>query len=237
MLKKFLIGLMAISLIVIFGQTVSAQTVSNTAAKTSVKSLKKSLSKNSRFGNEVIYWFKPLEFEDCQVSFRFSRLNESGNDLFANLNFDRNSGVYRNDTVRLKDLPVYTSQSDYQMGVRPQTDNSSLRVVKGQTNSFQNQSFQYFSSGLSRRGFLTESFVTYLDLSMIDANTIKIEENEKGQFFVVFNSLKDKTAIGKMFIGGNELIKLENDFIPVTGEKSGGKSSEKLIEAVKACQP
>ncbi|HMS43179.1 MAG TPA: hypothetical protein PKE69_23320 [Pyrinomonadaceae bacterium] len=236
MMKKFFIGLIAVSLTVIFGQAVSAQTVSNdAAAKTSVKSLKKTLSKNSRFGSEVVYWFKAMEFEGCQVSFRFSRLNESGADRFANLSFDRNSGVYRNDTVRMNDLPVYVSPVNPQ-GESRQSVNTGLGTVNGQTSTFQNNNFRYYSSGLNSRAFTTESFVTFLDLSIINADSIKIKENENGQYFIVFDSLKDKTAIGKMFVGGNEMMKLDSDFIPVSNEKSGNKSGEKFVEAVKACQ-
>lgn len=236
MIKKLVFGLVCSTLV--FSSMVFAQNVSNDAAKSSVKALKKSLSKNSRFGDEVVYWFSPIKFEGCQVSFRFNRLNENPEERFGNLYFERSSGVYRNNTVRTSELPNVYTQEDYNRRITIPPNTTRMGVVNGRISTFDANSFSYYTSGLNNRIFSIESFITILDFSMIDADSVKLQKNEKGKFFIRYKSLKDKTAIGKMIVGGSEtdVMPLESDFIPVSSEKGGNKLSEKFIETVKACQ-
>jgi len=239
-MKRSIFTVIAISLMFVFSQTILAQTTNQAqtvekAAKP-LKTLKKSLAKNSRYGDEVIYWFNPVSFKGCEVSYRFGRLNENSSERFAIVQFDRTSPLVRTNTVRDRDLPE--SPSVAQQNVSPrQYPNTQSSVINARAKVFNNSSFPYFLYGIDRRIFFIEQFVTIVNLSEIDPNSVKLETSSKGRDYIVFNALKDKSAIEKRMFGNeNEVLEVESDFIPVTDKKGGSKISAAFVEAVNACR-
>jgi len=226
----------AIGLILMFSLAVSAQNVSNDTEKKSIKELKNTLSKNSRFGSDIIYWFKPVSFESCQVTFRFTRLGETGLESFATVVFDKSSGVNRNDTIRNSELPVMPAQTNQGQNTVSNNSNINQSQVNGRSRTFNYNSRPYAFYGFANRIEIMSLFVTGIDLAGINPDSIRVEKNEQGQYFVVYESVKDANAIIKSITNGSKLESVDSDIIPVTGEKSGKKISEKFVQAVKACQ-
>jgi hypothetical protein len=233
-MKRSIFTAIAISLMLVFSQTISAQTVDKT--KKPLKTLKKSLAKNSRYGDEVIYWFNPVSFKSCEVSYRFGRLNENTADRFSIVALDRTSPLIRTNTVRNQDLPVKPSAA--QQNTSPtQSTNNSPSQISARAKVFYNNSFPYYASGIDRRIFFIEQVVTIINLSEIDPNSVKLQTSPSGRDYIVFNALKDKPAIEKRMFGNeNEVIEVESDFMPVSDKKSGGKISAAFVEAVNACR-
>ena len=230
-MKRSILAVAAFSLMLVFIQPITAQT-----AGKSLKSLKKTLSKNSRYGDEVIYWFNPVNFKNCQVSYRFARLNENGSERFATVQFDRSSTLARNNTVANRDLPEQPSKAQQNTSQSQVGNTSQPTQANARAKVFYNNSFPYYSYGIDRRTFFLEQVVTVLDLSAIDAGSVKLQTTPAGQQYIVFTSLKGKSAIGKRMFGNeNDLIEVETDFVPVMGEKGGNKISAALVEAVNAC--
>jgi hypothetical protein len=238
-MKRSIFMVIAISLMFVFSQTILAQTTNQQTvdkAKKPLKTLKKSLAKNSRYGDEVIYWFNPVSFKGCEVSYRFGRLNENTAERFSIVQFDRTSPLVRTNTVRNTDLPE--SQSVAQQNTSPrQYPNTQSSVITARAKVFYNNSFPYYYSGIDRRIFFIEQVVTTVNLSEIDPNSVKLQTSPAGRDYIVFNALKDKSAIEKRMFGSeNDAIEVESDFMPVSDKKSGGKISAAFVEAVNACR-
>jgi hypothetical protein len=232
-MKRLIYAAVAFSLMLVFIQPSAAQT-----AEKSLKSLKKSLTKNSRYGDEVIYFFNPVNFNNCEVSYRFKRLSENGSERFSAVEFDRMSTLARNNTVANRDLPEAPSMA--QQNTRPSQKSSDGRVFN-QANAlakvFYNNSFPYYSYGVDNRTFFLEQVVTIIDLSEIDPNSIKLQSAPNGREYIVFRALKDKSAISKRALNdAGSVIEIESDFVPVASENGGNKISAALVEAVNACQ-
>jgi hypothetical protein len=235
-MKRLIFKAVALSLILVFSQTFSAQTT-NDSAKKSLKALKKSLAKNSRYGNEIIYWFSPISFKGCEVSYRFARLNENPSEKFATVVADKTSPLVRTNTVRDEDLTLKPSTTQQTTGQNVAANNQLSTQTRARAKVFYNNSFPYYYYGIDQRTFSLEQFVTWIDLSSIDASSIKFETTNAGQNYIVFKSLKDKTAIAKRLPGGEEdFLEVDSDFVPLADKKSGAKVSAAFIEAVNACQ-
>jgi hypothetical protein len=239
-MKRYIFTAIVFSLMFVFSQTISAQTTNQAqtddTTKKSLKTLKKSLSNNSRYGDEVIYWFNPLNFKGCEVSYRFARLNENASERFQTVAVDRTSPLYRANTVRDKDLPESLSAAQQNTSPR-QYPNSQSSTTNARAKVFYNNSFPYYYYGIDRRVFYLEQFVTFINLSEIDPNSVKLQTSSAGQNYLVFNSLKDKSAIEKKMFGDkSDVIEVESDFVPVTDKKSGNKISAAFVEAVNACR-
>lgn len=234
-MKRLIFAAAAFALTLGFIRTSEAQTAEK--AEKSLKTLKKSLAKDSRYGDEVIYWFKSVDFKSCEISYRFSRLNENSSERFAAVVADRTSPLVRNDTVLLGDLPEKSSTTQ-QNAARSQNTTSTLDgQVRARAKVFYNNSFPYYYYGVDRRAFFLEQVVTVVDLADIDPNSIKVETSPAGSEYVVFSALKDKTGIGKRLFGdAAEVVDVESDFLPVTGRKGADKISAALTEAVNACR-
>ncbi|HEY0427963.1 MAG TPA: hypothetical protein VGC76_09290 [Pyrinomonadaceae bacterium] len=241
-MKRYIFTAIVFSLMFVFGQSITAQTKTVDKTKKSLKTLKNSLTKNSRYGDEIIYWFNPLNFKNCEVSYRFARLNENASDRFAAVAVDRTSPLARTNTVRNSELPIAQTTSVSQQNGRtttaPQvTANANLSQLNARAKVFYNNSFPYYYYGIDRRTFYMEQVVTIVDLSEIDPNSIKLRTSPFGQEYVFFNSFKDKSGIGKQMFGNkNDMIEVESDFVPVSDKKSAQKISSALVEAVNACR-
>lgn len=240
-MKRFIFTAIAFSLMFVFSQTFSAQTVNQAQvddkAQKSLKTLKKSLTKNSRYGDDIIYWFNPVNFKNCEISYRFARLNENSSERFATVVADRASTVVRNDTIRNQDLPVKTSAAQQNTIPAQQASNSRLNQAVARAKVFTNNSFPYYYYAIDRRVFYLEQFITLIDLSAIDAGSIKLETSPSGQEYIVFNALNGESAIEKRMPGSKtDVIEVESDFVPVSDKKSGNKISAAFVEAVNACR-
>lgn len=245
-MKRSIFTAIAVSLMFVFSQTFSAQVVNQAQtddkAKKSLKTLKKSLAKNSRYGDEIIYWFNPVSFKGCEVSYRFARLNENSSERFATVVVDRTSPLVRNDTLRTQDFPTTVSRQNNSATNTTQNAgaaaaNNNLSQANARAKVFYNNSFPYYYYGIDRRAFYIEQVVTIIDLSEIDPNSVELKTNPAGQDYIIFNALKDKSAIEKRMFGNkNDVIEVESDFVPVSDKKSGNKISAAFVEAVNACQ-
>jgi hypothetical protein len=234
-MKRSIFAAVMILLTLVFIRPIPAQTTDK--AEKSLKTLKKSLSKNSRYGDEVIYWFNPVDFNRCQVSYRFARLNENGAERFATVVADRSSTLMRNNTISARDLPEKPSAAQQNSAQSPTTGESQLSQARARAKVFYNNSFPYYYYGVDRRTFFLEQVVTVIDLALIDPSSIKLQTAPAGQEYVVFKSLKDKSAIEKRLLGSSaEIVEVESDFVPVNGEKGGAKITAAFVEAVNACR-
>lgn len=242
-MKRSVFAAIAFSLVFVFCLPVFAQTQTSTVsdkADKSVKKLKTSLMKNSRYGDEVIYWFSPVAFKGCEISYRFERMNANGAERFATVVADSSTGIRRNDALRNRDFLASTPQKTTtatQQSAQPVVNSNGLQTVNARAKVFYNNTFPFYYYGISRTVFNLEEAVTFVDLAEIDPASINLKTTSDGREFIVFNSLKDKSAIEKRMIEGEKnVIELESDFVPVLGKKNGNKISTAFVEAVNACR-
>jgi hypothetical protein len=243
-MKRFVFSAIAFSVVFVFCLPVLAQTQTSTVvdkAEKSVNNLKKSLAKNSRYGDEVVYWFTPVAFKGCEISYRFERLSANGAERFATIVADSSTGIRRNDTLRNRDSLIWTPQNTTaaapQQSAQATVNYNGLSTLNERARVFYNNTFPYYYSGISRKVFSLEEVITFIDLAKIDPNSIALNTSADGHEFVVFNSLKDKSAIEKRMIQGEkDVVELESDFVPVLGKKNGNKIGAAFVEAVNACR-
>lgn len=242
-MKRSVFAAIAFSLVFVFCLPVFAQTQTSTVSDKAgkpVKKLKTSLMKNSRFGDEVIYWFSPVAFKGCEISYRFERMNANGAERFATVVADSSTGIRRNDALKNRDFVASTPQKTTtatQQSAQTTVNSNRLQTVNARARVFYNNTFPFYYYGISRIVFNLEEVVTFVDLAKIDPASINLKTTSDGREFIVFNSLKDKSAIEKRMIEGeNNVIELESDFVPVLGKKNGDKISAAFVEAVNACR-
>ena len=193
--------------------SVSAQTTG--ANNDSVRDLRKSLIKNSRYQfQEIILQFVANDFKSCDVSYRFERSGSLGNENFGQATVDRSSPV----------APSINNTSTTRTVFSPITGNTAGQISNG------NPSFL-----LRELTFFNTTTITSLNFSDLDAQAIEIKTSPRG-VFLSLKTLESKSSIQKKPTGNGALpLKTSFEFLPIVSQKKAEKVKELLVRAIRQC--
>jgi hypothetical protein len=200
------------SLLFILGLVFSVQ--AQTTGNASVKDLRKSLVKNSRYQfQEILLQFAANDFKTCDVSYRFERLGSIGNENFGQATLDRSS-------------PVATDINNANSGRKIiESDGITTRVITRNRPQFPLTQSTFFNTG----------YVTTFKLSDLNPDAVEITSTSKG-VYLSLKTLESKASIQKDPVGsGADPMKTNSEFLPIVSQKKAEKVKELFVRAIKQC--